>query len=74
MFSSSRLQLCLSHAPSPASHSHDNFVVPYWSHALQLWLATSLPRWAQGSYMFGMHNGLRKRALRKAAKLKEKTH
>ncbi|CAM9480930.1 unnamed protein product [Phaeothamnion confervicola] len=38
---------------------------PYWSHALQLWVMSTLPFAVVNKVVYGMHLGLRKRALKK---------
>jgi 17beta-estradiol 17-dehydrogenase / very-long-chain 3-oxoacyl-CoA reductase len=42
--------------------------VPYWPHALQDWVMQTLPRSVVTSYVMGLHAGLRKKYLAKAAK------
>jgi 17beta-estradiol 17-dehydrogenase / very-long-chain 3-oxoacyl-CoA reductase len=62
--------------PSPASYAraavaaigYERTTSPYWSHALQLWVMDTLPFFVVNKITYGMHLGLRKRAMAKAAK------
>ncbi|KAG5176198.1 putative 3-ketoacyl-CoA reductase [Tribonema minus] len=62
--------------PSPASYAraavacigYERTCSPYWSHALQLWVMDTLPFFLVNEVTYGMHLGLRKRALAKASK------
>lgn len=52
---------------SVAAIGYENCTIPYGPHAFQMWLATSLPRWVQESYIMKLHSSLRRRALKKKA-------
>jgi len=52
-----------------ASFGYESWIMPYWPHALQLWvLNVAMPQWLSSKLLNGMHLGLRKRALRKKNK------
>ena len=45
-------------------------ISPYWSHALQVWLMTSLPEWMTAQLVLGMHLGIRRAGIKKDEKLR----
>lgn len=59
--------------PNPATYvraavraiGYEASIVPYWPHALQHWLVTSLPDWLLERYLLGLHKDLRARAMKK---------
>ena len=61
--------------PSPAGYAraavrfigHEDSCSPYWSHALQLWVMSLLPKALLNSVVFGMHAGIRKKGMKKRA-------
>jgi len=61
--------------PSPATYARAAVrqigfapaVAPYWAHAIQLAVVTSLPKAFAAKYVLGLHKGLRARALKKQA-------
>lgn len=48
-----------------AAIGYEDVVSPYWSHALQIWLLTSLPEFISSYITYSMHQGIRKRGLKK---------
>jgi 17beta-estradiol 17-dehydrogenase / very-long-chain 3-oxoacyl-CoA reductase len=44
---------------------YEDSVSPYWSHALQLWVMSLFPKAALNMIVFGMHAGIRAKALKK---------
>jgi 17beta-estradiol 17-dehydrogenase / very-long-chain 3-oxoacyl-CoA reductase len=50
-----------------ASIGYDDLVSPYWSHALQIWLLTTLPESISAAITFSMHQDIRKRGMKKEA-------
>jgi len=60
------------YARSAVAHiGYEDSVSPYWSHALQLWLARQLPEWAIIKVIGDMHKGIRKAGMKKEARLAE---
>jgi len=61
--------------PSPAAYAkaavrqigYGTAVTPYWAHAIQLAIVTSLPKPFVAKYVLGLHKGIRTRALKKQA-------
>ena len=52
-----------------AAHiGYEPAISPFWSHALQLWLADCLPTSVAISIVHSMHKGIRKAGLKKEAK------
>jgi len=43
-------------------------VSPYWSHALQLWVARHFPEWAVIAFTKNMHKGIRAAGMKKEAR------
>lgn len=48
-----------------AAIGYEAVVSPFWSHALQMWLLTSLPEWASTFITFSMHKAIRAKGLKK---------
>jgi 17beta-estradiol 17-dehydrogenase / very-long-chain 3-oxoacyl-CoA reductase len=51
-----------------AAIGYEAVVSPYWSHALQIWLMTTLPEYVSAFITLHMHAGIRKAGLKKEAK------
>lgn len=51
-----------------AAIGFETVVSPYWSHALQIWLLTTLPEWFVALGTLHMHAGIRKAGMKKEAK------
>lgn len=45
-------------------------ISPYWSHAFQVWLMTTLPEWMTAQLVLGLHLGIRRAGIKKEEKLK----
>lgn len=66
--------------PNPAGYARAGMaaigggasVVPYWTHALQDLVITSLPHWVLRAVLLPMHKGIRKAVLKKEAALAAK--
>lgn len=50
-----------------AAIGYDSLVSPYWSHALQIWLLTTLPESISSAITFWTHQDIRKRGMKKEA-------
>ena len=48
-----------------ASIGYDALISPYWSHALQIWLLTTLPEWISAAITMQMHQDIRKKGMKK---------
>ena len=48
-----------------AAIGYETVVSPFWSHALQMWLLTSLPEWVSTAITFSMHKAIRSKGLKK---------
>lgn len=48
-----------------ASIGYDDLVSPYWSHALQIWLLTTLPEWISAAITMSVHQDIRKKGFKK---------
>jgi 17beta-estradiol 17-dehydrogenase / very-long-chain 3-oxoacyl-CoA reductase len=61
--------------PSPEDYAraavkaigYDSLVIPYWTHALQLWAMSMLPESFVTKYTLSMHADIRKKGLKKEA-------
>jgi 17beta-estradiol 17-dehydrogenase / very-long-chain 3-oxoacyl-CoA reductase len=51
-----------------AAIGYEAVVSPYWSHALQIWVLTTLPEWITASMVMSMHQGIRKAGMKKEAR------
>jgi 17beta-estradiol 17-dehydrogenase / very-long-chain 3-oxoacyl-CoA reductase len=51
-----------------AAIGYEAVVSPYWSHALQIWVLTTMPEWITSSLVLSMHHGIRKAGMKKEAK------
>jgi 17beta-estradiol 17-dehydrogenase / very-long-chain 3-oxoacyl-CoA reductase len=51
-----------------AAIGYETVVSPFWSHALQLWLLTTLPEWLSAMIVMHTHAGIRKAGMKKEAK------
>lgn len=49
----------------------ETVVSPYWSHALQVYLLTTLPEWITSMIVMNMHQGIRKAGMKKEAAAKK---
>lgn len=50
-----------------ASIGYDDLISPYWSHALQIWLLCTLPEWISAAITMNIHQGIRKKGMKKEA-------
>lgn len=53
-----------------AAIGFETIVSPFWSHALQMWLLTSLPHWLGTAITFSMHKDIRSKGMKKEAAAK----
>ena len=54
-----------------AAIGYEPLISPYWSHAIQIWLLTTLPEWLVAQHIImPMHKGIRAKALKKEANKK----
>lgn len=53
-----------------AAIGYETVVSPFWSHALQMWLLTSLPHWLGTAITFSMHKDIRSKGMKKEAAAK----
>jgi 17beta-estradiol 17-dehydrogenase / very-long-chain 3-oxoacyl-CoA reductase len=51
-----------------AAIGYEAVVSPFWSHALQIWVLTTLPEWLIASATMSMHLGIRKQGMKKEGK------
>jgi 17beta-estradiol 17-dehydrogenase / very-long-chain 3-oxoacyl-CoA reductase len=56
-----------------AAIGFETIVSPFWSHALQMWLLTSLPHWLGTAITFSMHKDIRSKGMKKEAAAKSGT-
>ena len=54
-----------------AAIGYETVVSPFWSHALQMWALQSLPEWIGTAITMSMHQGIRKKGMKKEAAEKE---
>ncbi len=50
-----------------AAIGYEAVVSPYWSHAFQIWVLTTLPEWVTAKMVMSMHQGIRKAGMNKEA-------
>ena len=57
-----------------ASIGYDPLISPFWSHALQMWLLTTMPEWLASKITMNMHQDIRRKGMKKEAAAKSKAH
>lgn len=57
-----------------AAIGFETVVSPFWSHSLQMWALQTLPEWIGTAITMSMHQGIRKKGMKKEAADKEKSN